>query len=800
MLLEHTGELGDAAAALLCLLSLRAYQLGATIEAAAHQLLTPGKAILETWRQIDIPGRFLSDGILEKIDSADFVVADITRLNFNVTFEIGYGIGKQKRIILIVNEALSPEHKEITQLGIFDTIGHQSYTNSSDLVASLVDPKETSPLTVPAHEINKSAPIFVLDTLHKTDASIRIISKIKKSGLRFRSYDPKEQSRLSTLDAYKNVSESLAVVLTLLSKEATDARFNNLRGAFLAGIGFGLDKDTLIFQEADQPVPLDYRDFVSTFKHPHDVDRYINDLVPRVAEGLQTYSARPVVPERLLSRLDLGDPAAENEATQLAEYYLATDEFRRVLYGGIQLVVGRKGSGKTALFFRVRDILRSDKARIVLDLKPEGHQLKRFREMVLGRLSEAVQEHATAAFWEYVLLLEISYKVLEKDRKRHVNDHTLYEGYRKLEDLYARDELTGGEADFSERMIRLVHRISEAFLDRLEDEPRQYLTAGEVTQLIFKTEIPELRDAFVDYLHKKKEVVVLFDNIDKSWPTHGIGTTDIMILRGLLDASRKLEQMFQEREIDFGFTIFLRNDVYEFLVSETSDRGKESVVSLDWTDNDRLREVLRLRLTYKGLPQDLSFYDAWREISVSHRDGEDTSEYLISRSLMRPRYLLRLINYCKGNAVNLSHDKFTVEDIDKAVAAFSADSIREIGLELRDVFPAAEDVLYEFIGAKRRLTRSEIEAILDRTPLTHEEYGRLVEALMWFGFIGVLRIVEGESREVYIYDVYYDMKKLQHLTDGAALGAEMFCCTSSEPFGQVSNGIKRGFGPSELKL
>src|SRR5208283_5897267 len=29
---------------------------------------------------------------------------------------------------------------------------------------------------------------------------------------------------------------------------------------------------------------------------------------------------------------------------------------------------------------------------------------------------------------------------------------------------------------------------------------------------------------------------------------------------------------------------------------------------------------------------------------------------------------------------------------------------------------------------------------------------------------------------------------------------EVLYCTSSEPFGQVSNGIKRGSGPSELKL
>lgn len=665
-------------------------QIGSTIENAAQKLLSLGTIRPETWRQIDIPGRFLSEGILAKIDSADFVVADITRLNFNVTFEVGYAIGKQKRVILISNDSLLPQNKEISQLGIFDTIGRLSYTNSGELIDALSDPKDTSPLALPEHEINRSAPIFVLDTLHKTDASIRILSRIKKSRLRFRSYDPREQSRLLTLDAYESVSESLAVIVTLLSNEATDALFNNLRAAFLAGLAFGLEKDTLIFQEADQPVPLDYRDFVSMYKHPHDVDKYINELVPQVAEGLQTYSGRPLASKGLLARLDLGDPAAENEASRLAEYYFETDEFRRVLAGGVQLVVGRKGSGKTALFFRVRDILRENKARVVLDLKPEGHQLKRFKELVLGQLSEAVQEHATAAFWEYVLLLEICYKVLEKDHQRHVNDHTLYEGYRKLEDLYARDELTGGDADFSERMIRLVHRMSDDFSDHMAGQPRKYLTAGEVTQLIFKTEIPQLRDELVDYLRKKGDVVVLFDNIDKSWPTHGIETVDILILRGLLNAGRKLGQMFQEREIEFRFTVFLRNDVYEFLVSETSDRGKESVASLDWTDVDRLRKLVGLRFTYNGLLVNGPFDAVWRQVSVPYREGEETSDYLISRSLMRPRYLLRLLNYCKSNAVNLSHDKFTVEDIDKAVAGFSADCANEIGLELRDVFPAGK--------------------------------------------------------------------------------------------------------------
>jgi hypothetical protein len=260
-------------------------QLGSTIETAASRLRESGALEIENWRQIDIPGRFPSDSILEKIDAADFIIADITRLNFNVTFEVGYAIGCGKRSFLISNRALNPEEKAIGQLGIYDTVGHQSYENSSDLIECLSKVRDVSSLEFPSYEID-SVPIFVLDTLYKTDASLRILSKIKKSRISYRSYEPKEQSRLSTPDAFRSIAKLLAVVVNLLSAHATDARFNNLRAAFLTGLAYGMEKEIVIFQEGDDPVPLDYRDFVSIYKHPHDVDEYINDLVPRVAEGL----------------------------------------------------------------------------------------------------------------------------------------------------------------------------------------------------------------------------------------------------------------------------------------------------------------------------------------------------------------------------------------------------------------------------------------------------------------------------------------------------------------------------------
>src|SRR5665213_4589047 len=75
--------------------------LGHTIEAAA--VLVRSGSECTTWRQLEIPGRFIADAVLEKIDEADMLVADITRLNFNVCFEIGYALGKTKRVFLTMN-------------------------------------------------------------------------------------------------------------------------------------------------------------------------------------------------------------------------------------------------------------------------------------------------------------------------------------------------------------------------------------------------------------------------------------------------------------------------------------------------------------------------------------------------------------------------------------------------------------------------------------------------------------------------------------------------------------------------
>jgi len=393
----------------------------------------------------------------------------------------------------------------------------------------------------------------------------------------------------------------------------------------------------------------------------------------------------------------------------------------------------------------------------VLDLMPEGYKLRKFKETVLKGLGEGSLEHTLTAFWEYLLLLEICHKVLDKDRAVYQYEKRLTTPYRELKELYERDDYIA-EGDFSERMTALLGRISDDFAARFGTSTTT-LSQQEVTELLYRHDVAILREKVVAYLRFKNEVWLLFDNIDKGWPSHGLTAADLKIIRTLLEATRKVEQHLQRKEITCRTLVFLRNDVYERLIDETPDRGKDARVALDWTDPDMLRELIRLRLVFSGM-SDRPFDELWRQLFQSHIDGEESAQYLIDRCLMRPRGLIDLLTHCKAFAVNLKHDRVTAADVSKGLKAFSSDLIVDVGYEIRDLMPSAADVLYGFVGRATRMSEVDLLSRLRDANIPTGDYEAVVALLLWYGVLGI----SNQANEAqYIYDVQYEMPMLMTL-------------------------------------
>ena len=102
---------------------------------------------------------------------------------------------------------------------------------------------------------------------------------------------------------------------------------------------------------------------------------------------------------------------------------------------------------------------------------------------------------------------------------------------------------------------------------------------------------------------------------------------------------------------------------------------------MDLSDSDVLKEILRRRLVYGGMVEPLSFDEIWSLIAVGSVNLEPSFEFLIRRSLMRPRVLLDLIGACKTYAVNRRHVRMEEDDVLDGVKTVSTDLVEDISAD-----------------------------------------------------------------------------------------------------------------------
>ena len=587
----------------------------------------------------------------------------------------------------------------------------------------------------------------------QTEGDVRMMSTLKKSAVRFRTYDVIETPRLPLQEARRQVEASLAVVAHLLSPTRQGAMVHNARCALLAGIAMASGKAVLLLQEGQVHQPIDYRDVVTAYTNPQQVPQFLEPFIKGVITRLQDSGPRAArIPEGFLERLNLGDLAAENEILALKTYFVRTSQYNEARRGNARLVTGRKGSGKSAIFYAVRDSIPKGHGHLVLDLKPEGHQFTKLREVVLSKLSPGLQEHTLTAFWNYILLCEMAQKIRDYDYSWAQRDPERRARFERLVDVYTQ-QVPAEVGDFSERLLRQVDLLTERFSGLAGPEP---LTGGALTEILFKGDIRSLYDALSPYLEEKDSVWVLVDNLDKGWPTRGTRSADILILRTLLEATRKIQRELEQREVEFHSLVFLRNDIHEHLIQETADRGKETAISVDWDDSEVFKEIIRRRVA-TSTGYDEPFDQMWSKIVEAHVGTRESFGYVVDRTLMRPRDLLMFLHAAIGVAVNRGHERVTEDDLLKAEEGYSEDMLLNTAWELRDVYPDMINLLYVFDKCPTRLSREKALSLIGEAGIKNGPPTEVLELLVWFGFLGVQTLDEDPQ---FAYHVRYNIAKL----------------------------------------
>lgn len=166
------------------------------IQKACESASTPQRKVVP-WSALDTSGGAIAKSVEGWIEDADTVVADVSVVNANVTYELGYAIGSGKSIRLI--RSTHVDFGPVKDVGLLDTLGYDGY----DLALSLSNilRKADSNPRWPSIEKNRDQPLFMLQPPSPTDSALRATSGIKKiARMRFRNFNPSEISRLNASD------------------------------------------------------------------------------------------------------------------------------------------------------------------------------------------------------------------------------------------------------------------------------------------------------------------------------------------------------------------------------------------------------------------------------------------------------------------------------------------------------------------------------------------------------------------------------------------------------------------------
>lgn len=706
---------------------------------------------------MEIFGRYIPDEVRANIESADYFFADFTLRNLNVYYELGFAIGLGKPVNPIVNGSFEGSGKRIQQEALLDNIGYKVYDNSNELVRILSEPTDNVLIDLYGKEVKLSQPIFYLDTLKKTDFRNAIVSSIKKSKAHYRSYDPSENPRISLTKLVQDITASSGIVLPYLNSHIEGSETHNLIVALCAGIADGLGRSAVIIRErhGGSERAADFNDGIKIVQDEKDIVGLILEFSSEASIAAQSITARPKAKKQTkLQQLSFGASAAENEFRELKNYFVETSEYLRAARGEARIITGRKGSGKSAIFFSIRDFLRTDKSKIVVDLKPESHQLSSFREQLVSTGNAGILDHTISAFWQFLILSEILLTIYKKIEIRSKYDANalgeMLEIEKALEDLSVLEP-----GDFTTRLVRLAQKI----VDKIESLKREGkdMSIDNVTNIVFKQNIASTRQLIFKFSGKAEEIVFLFDNIDKGWPASGVDENDIKIIRILLETLQKVRREITQKSINFFSIVFLRRDIFDQLVNETPDRQKYADLAIDWTDKTKLRMVIYQRMLSSLDEFNTPFEELWQRYFTEKVEGIGSFDYFLDHCMMRPRFLIDIVDSAVANAINRNHVVVDEDDCIDAVRNYSNNLVDDFGYEIRDVSGIDEEFLYAFIGVERSGTSQYYVDKLLQFGLNVNDAENAFHYMLWYGLLG---IVDRNHKIKFIHDYNYNFKRL----------------------------------------
>ena len=118
---------------------------------------------------------------------------------------------------------------------------------------------------------------------------------------------------------------------------------------------------------------------------------------------------------------------AENEARDLPECFIPTASYNRAIRGPLTILIGRRGSGKTAMLYAISSKLGNNKNKHVTILKPDGYETHGLIRVLESAKQWSEHGYLIESLWKFLIYSEIA-----KNLKRKLADRPIHQSTFQL--------------------------------------------------------------------------------------------------------------------------------------------------------------------------------------------------------------------------------------------------------------------------------------------------------------------------------------------------------------------------------
>lgn len=643
---------------------------------------------LRPWSDLANTGRQIVGQITDAIDRADIFACDLTYANFNVAFELGFAIGRFKRVWISLNTGIEGATKEYRRsyAGLIG-VGYSGYQNGQELANAIMDEHPWTNLDDhllgdiyrnPAPRAELPILLYMKPSL-ETDAVISTSEILRYSifGSSLIVDDPKENPS-PTLAWYADaIQKTDAVLIHILADDQVDALGHNVKCSFVAGLAYGLRKNILMVAHTPFACPLDYQHIL----RPHETAQQCSNIVQSWLSELEASiprrrSRRPQQPSSLdIRSLSIGEFVAENEWLSLDDYFVETNAYNRAIDSQTSILVGRRGTGKTAISYAIQKELSSDKLNHVCVIKPVGYEIDALIRLLEENIHRAERGYLIESLWKFLIYSELACSVFNHIRARPAYQPTIGEEKKLLDYVERHAEIL--HVPFSQRLEKAVQSLLG--VGSLTDTDQQRV---KISESLHSHELRELREILGLVLSHNNRVAILIDNLDDPWlPGQHIEYLSDMIL-GLLRVGGDITSEFQHqhgwrKRAKVSVTILIRSDIFAYIHPRAAEQDKLPIQRIVWSDREVLWRLLDARLQSKA-PTQFSADEIWEKVFTKDVVGLSPREFVTNTTLPRPRDAIYLVKEAIGNAVNRGHAVVSQDDFIEARKKYSEYVFRSI--------------------------------------------------------------------------------------------------------------------------